>query len=195
LKRALPIACLLWVGLAASAWAASALQYTRATLEEASAIVASQRAHNEKLQALSALFKNFLDTDEMGRIALGGHWASFTPPQRKEFLVLFGRLLERTYVQKLLLFENPRFEYSGETRADSETRVDTSIVTPRDDFAVVYLLRPAGARWLATSIKVENVSLTANLGSQLDRLLAKSSVPDVLDLMRRKYGDGGGTNQ
>ena len=193
--RCLLIACLLWVGMAPSAWAADAVQYTRATLEAARAIVDSARAHNEKLQALSSLFKNFLDTDEMGRIALGDHWASFTPAQRKEFLVLFGRLLERIYVQKLLLFEKPRFEYGGEARVDGETRVDTSIVTPRDDFAVVYLLRPAGERWLATSIKVENVSLTANLGSQLDHLLSKSSVQDVLDLMRRKYGDNGGANQ
>ncbi len=192
--RCLPIACLLWVVMAASAWAASALDYTRTTLDQASAIVASGRAHNEKLQALSALFKNFLDTDEMGRTALGEHWASFNPAQRKEFLVLFGRLLERTYVQKLLFFENPRFKYGGETRMDGETSVDTSIVTANDDFAVVYLLRPAGARWLATSIQVENVSLTANLGSQLDHLLSKSSVQDVLDLMRRKYGDNGGAN-
>jgi phospholipid transport system substrate-binding protein len=193
--RSVVIACLLWVGLAASAWAADAVQYTRATLEGARAIVDSERPHNEKLQALSALFKNFLDTDEMGRAALGDHWASFNPAQRKEFLVLFGKLLERTYVQKLLFFEKPRFTYGSETRIDGETRVDTSIVTARDDFSVVYLLRPAGARWLATNIKVENVSLTANLGSQLDHLLSKSSVDDVLSLMRRKYGDNGGTNQ
>jgi len=187
--RSLLAACLLLAGLAASAWAAGALQYTRATLEEARAIVASKRTHDEKLQALSSLFKNFLDTDEMGRIALGDHWASFTPNQRKEFLVLFGRLLERTYVQEMLLFENPHFTYGGETPMDGETRVDTTIATARDDFAVVYLLRPAGERWLATSIQVENVSLTANLGSQLDHLLSKSSVEDVLDLLRRKYGD------
>lgn len=45
---------------------------------------------------------------------------------------------------------------------------------------------------IATSIKVENVSLIANLGSQLDRLLSRSSVDEVLALMRRKYGDGAG---
>ena len=193
--RSVLIACVLWTALASSAWATDAVQYTRATLEGARAIVDSDRSHNEKLQALSSLFKNFLDTDEMGRAALGDHWAGFNPAQRKEFLVLFGKLLERTYVQKLLLFEKPHFTYGSETRIDGATQVDTSIVTPNDDFSVVYLLRPSGERWLATSIKVENVSLTANLGSQLDRLLSKSSVDDVLDLMRRKYGDNGGANQ
>jgi phospholipid transport system substrate-binding protein len=183
------LACLLYASVAAPLWAADALQYTRATLEQARGIVASDQTHNEKLQALSSLFKNFLDTDEMGRIALGDHWANFTPAQRKEFLVLFGRLLERTYVQKLLLFEQPRFAYGGEKAVGGGTRVDTSIITARDDFAVVYLLHPDGERWLATSIKVENVSLTENLASQLDRLLSKSSVENVLDLMRRKYGN------
>lgn len=184
------LCCAIWLFVGATAWAVSPLDYTRATLEQARAIVASGRTHNEKLTELSALFKNFLDSDEMGRAALGDHWASFTPGQRAEFLPLFGRLLERTYVQKLLLFENPRFAYGGETRRQGYATVETSIITPRDDFAVVYVLRPDGDRWLATSIKVESVNLTANLGSQLDRLLSKSSVEDVLALMRRKYGDG-----
>jgi phospholipid transport system substrate-binding protein len=193
--RSLLTACLVWALMPAAAWASDALQYTRTVLENASGIVASPRTHDEKLLELSVLFKSFLDTDAMGRIALGEHWKSFSPAQQKEFLILFGRLLERTYVQELLLFDNPHFTYDGESRIDSETRVDTTIVTPRDNFAVVYKLRPDGERWLATGIKVENVSLTANLGSQLDNLLSKSSVEDVLELMRRKYGDDAGKPQ
>jgi phospholipid transport system substrate-binding protein len=188
--RSLLTALLLGVLLAARAAAATPLEYTRATLEQARKIVSSEQSHNEKLAELSALFKNFLDTDEMGRAALGAHWTDFTPAQQKEFLLLFRELLERTYVQKLLLFEKPDFAYLGESNFDSEARVDTSIVTPRDDFAVVYELRRDGDRWLATSIKVEKVSLTANLGSQLDRLLSRNSVDEVLALMRRKFGNG-----
>jgi hypothetical protein len=35
------------------------------------------------------------------------------------------------------------------------------------------------------------VSLTANLGSQLNDLLSRMSVDDLLTLMRRKYGNPG----
>lgn len=179
----------LW--LAAPAWAASPLDQTRAVLEQARAIVVDQQTHNQKLAALSALFRKFLDTEAMARAALGQHWTSFTTAQRKQFLGLFGELLERTYVQKLLLFENPEFAYVGEAQRDSQARVDTKIVTPRDDFAVIYRLRHEGDRWRATTITVEDVSLTANLGSQLDHLLSKMTVDDLLDLMRRKYGSDG----
>ena len=174
----------------APAWAAGALDYTRSTLEQARAIIATESSHNAKLAALSSLFNNFLDTDLMGRDALGEHWASLTSAQQKEFLQLFRNLMQRVYVQKLLLFEKPEFAYHGESRLDGEARVATSIITPHDDFAVDYLLRPAGDRWLATSVTVENVNLTTNLSWQLNRVLARSSVETLLDTMRRKFGGG-----
>jgi phospholipid transport system substrate-binding protein len=143
------------------------------------------------LAALSTLFSKFLDTDEMGQEALGPHWSSFTPAQQKEFLGLFRELLQRTYVQKLLLFENPNFVYAGEQSTGAGAVVDTKIVTPRDQFDVTYRLKPAGDTWMATAITVEDVSLTANLGSQLNDLLSRMSVDDLLTLMRRKYGNAG----
>ena len=186
------IAFVVWLCLAAPVWGASPLEYTRATLEQASAIVASDQTHNDKLAALSVLFGKFLDTDTMGRAALGKHWSNFTPQQQQEFLPLFRKLFQRTYVQELLLFDKPNFVYVGATRLDGEASVTTKIVTSRDEFTVVYELRPEGERWLVTKITVEDVSLTANLGSQLDDLLSRDSVEDVLNLMQRKYGSNAG---
>jgi ABC-type transporter MlaC component len=189
--RSLRLACIAWFCLVCPVSAASPLEYTRTTLDQARAIVSGDQTHDAKLAALSALFRNFLDSDSMGRAALGGHWSSLTPPEQKEFLALFHALLERTYVQKLLLFEKPDFVYLREEHINGGARVDTKIITPGDDFAIVYQLRPDADRWLATRITIEDVSLTTNLGSQLDHLLSSESVEDLLNLMRRKYGRGG----
>jgi phospholipid transport system substrate-binding protein len=193
--RHLRLTALFLLVLVAPAWAISALDYTKTTLDQVHDIVASDKGHDDKLAALFALFDKFLDTDSMGKAALGAHWATFTPEQRKEFLKLFHNMMERTYVQRMLLFDNPNFNYAGETKLDGQARVDTKIITPRDEFSVSYLLRPADGRWLATKITVEDVSLTANLASQLDRLLSHNSVDDVLSIMRKKYGDTGSTDQ
>jgi len=192
MMRTLSILVLGWLLLAAPVQAATPLDYTRTTLEQARTIVASSQDNSEKLTALSVLFGKFLDTDEMGRQALGQHWSSLTPAQQTEFLALFHELLERTYVQKLLLFENPDFVYVGEQRSGADAVVDTKIVTSRDQFYIRYQLRPDGGAWMATTITVEDVSLTANLGSQLNDLLSRMSVDDVLSLMRRKYGVASG---
>ncbi len=167
------------------------MQYTRTTLEQVNGIMASGATHNEKLADLSKVFNNFLDTDAMARAALGSHWAIFNPAQRVEFLKLFHVMIERAYVQKLMLFENPKFEYVGEIAMNAGARVDTKIVTPGDKFSVAYELRAEGDRWMATSITVEKVNLISNYAAQLNRLLSRSPVEDVLALMRRKYGGSG----
>jgi phospholipid transport system substrate-binding protein len=187
--------CGFWLAislLGGPVWAATPLEYTRSILEQTRVIVDSAKTHDEKLAELSALLKNFLDTDTMGRDALDKHWTQFSPAQQKEFLTLFRELFQRTYVQKLLLFERPDFGYVGQSVApDGTARVDTKIITPRDEFAVAYRERPNGDTWLATDIQIEDLSLTTNFRRQLDRLLSKSTPEDVLNRMRKKYGPGG----
>ncbi len=169
----------------------AALTHTRTTLEATRVIIDSADTHNEKLAALHKLLEGFLDTDAMGRAALDKHWSRFTAAQQSEFLALFRELFQRTYVQKLLLFDRPDFEYVGQETVDGYVRVDTLIVTPRDEFAVTYQFRQSDGAWLASDIRIEDLSLTTNFRRQLDRLLANSSPENVLDRMRRKYGPAG----
>ena len=190
--RGIPTVLAVWLLLVTPAQASTPLDYTRTILDQARTIVASNQTDNGKLAALSALLGKFLDSDEMGREALGEHWSSFTPAQQKEFLVLFRNLVERTYVQTLLQFQNPDFVYAGQQFNGSGAMVDTKIVTPREQFDVSYSLIPAGHNWVATAITVENVNLTSNLSNQFKRVLARMSVDDLLALMRRKYGNPGG---
>jgi ABC-type transporter MlaC component len=192
MMRSLLSVLALWLVLVAPARAATPLDYTRTVLQQVQAVVAGNQTQDAKMAALSELLAKFLDTDAMGREALGQHWSSFTAPQQKEFLALFRKLFQQTYVQTLLLFQNPDFVYAGEQPSGSGAIVDTKIVTPRDQFDVSYRLIPAGDKWQAIAITVENVNLTTNLSNQFNRLLDRMTVDDLLELMRRKYGDPGG---
>ena len=189
------VAVILAAAMSAAAPASAApgpLEQTKATLEQTRVIIDSGKTHDQQLADLGALLSTFLDTDTMGKAALDKHWSAFTAAQQKEFLVLFRELFQRTYVQKLLLFDRPDFGYIGEELMGADqARVDTKIITPRDEFAVTYRMRRQGNRWLATDIQIEDLSLTTNFRRQMDRLLATGSTEDLLGRMRRKYGPGG----
>jgi phospholipid transport system substrate-binding protein len=163
---------------------------TKEVLEQTRVIIDSDRTHNGKLAALSTLLNDFLDTDTMGKTAMGPHFAELTPAEQKEFLHLFRELFQRTYVQKLLLFERPDFGFVAEQIRDGEATVGTKIITKKDEFAVGYQMRKERARWMATDIQVEDLSLTQNFRRQFDRLLKKEGKEQLLDRMRKKYGTG-----
>jgi phospholipid transport system substrate-binding protein len=189
--RRFPIILMMWLLLTVPAEATTPLDYTRMILQQAGTIVAGNLTHDEKLAALSFLFGGFLDADAIGRDALGQHWASFNPAQQREFLSLFRELIQRAYVQDLLLFQNPDFMYAGQRLIDGGAVVDTKIVTPKDEFDVKYALVPAGDKWMATAITVEGVNLTENYGNQFNRALSQMTVDDLLTLMKRKFGNPG----
>jgi phospholipid transport system substrate-binding protein len=203
MKARLPIVVMVWLvlnasGRAATPRAASAvgpLDYTRTILDQARTIVAGSQTHDQKVAALSVLFGKFLDTDAMGREALGQHWSSFTPAQQKQFLPLFRELIQRAYVQDLLLFQNPDFVYAGQQLLEGGALVDTQIITPKDKFDVRYTLVPAADKWVVTAITVEGVSLTANYGNQFNRVLARMTPDDLIALMQRKFGNPSGETQ
>ena len=178
--------------ISAAANAVSPLDYTRTILDQARSIVAGNQTHDQKAAALSVLFGKFLDTDAMGREALGQHWSSFTPAQQKQFLPLFRELIQRAYVQDLLLFQNSDFAYAGQQLLNGGALVDTKIVTPKDKFDVRYTLVSAGDKWMVTAITVEGVSLTANYGNQFNRVLSRMTPGDLIALMQRKFGNPGG---
>jgi phospholipid transport system substrate-binding protein len=169
------------------------LDYTRLILEQARTIVADNQTHEQKVAALSAVFARFLDTDTMGREALGQHWSSFTPAQQKEFLPLFRELVEDVYVQDLLLFQSPDFVYMGQKLTGSGALVDTKIITPKDKFDVSYTLVPVADKWMATTITVEGISLVANYSNQFNRVLERMTPDGLIALMRRKFGNPSGT--
>ena len=162
------------------------LATTRAVLERSHAIVVAEGDRNHKLEQLKGLLRSFLDTDTLGRSAMGKHLDGHSSGEVKAFLDLFRELFLRTYVQRLLLFDAPEFAFGKETIDGGTATVATEIVTEHDRFAVDYRLAKAAGGWRATDILVEEVSLGGNFRSQFDAALATDSFAELLDRLRRK---------
>jgi len=164
----------------------SPLATVRTTLQKSNQIVTGPGDHNGKLAALKSLLRNFLDTDALGKKSMGKHLDGKSPEQVKTFLDLFRELFIRTYVQRLLLFDAPDFEYGDEKVSGDTATVATFIVTPRDKFSADYRLEKKKEGWLATDILIEGVSLADNFKSQFDKALAKGSFDDLIDRLQKK---------
>lgn len=161
---------------------------TRSVLEQSNTIVRGPDDRMQKLHALSELLRGFLDTDALARLAAEKHLANRSEAEVREFLTLFHEFFVRTYVQRLLLFDAPKFAYGDEKIEGDTAKVATEVVTPGDRFAVDYTLHKQEGGWRATDIQVEGVSLAKNFRSQFDAAVAKDSFQGLLDRLRAKVG-------
>jgi phospholipid transport system substrate-binding protein len=170
----------------AGAAADGAMRVVQDTLGQARAVVLRDAPREQKLTALRELARHLMDTRGMGRRAIGPALAAQPPAQQEEFFALFDELIVRSYLQKLLLFQQPRFAFGAEEPRDDAVVVHTRIVTAKDDYFVDYEMRQDGAAWLAADIVIEHVSLTRNYAQQFTELLRTRSFEELLALMRRK---------
>jgi phospholipid transport system substrate-binding protein len=162
------------------------LALTKSVLARSNEIVRGPGDRKEKLTRLSELLRGFLDTDALAQLAAKKHLEGRSPQEVQEFLGLFHEFFVRTYVQRLLLFDAPDFDFKGETISGDEAKVATEIVMPGDHFAVDYTLRRRPEGWRATDIAVEGISLAQNFRAQFDAAVAKDSFQGLLDRLRAK---------
>lgn len=172
--------------LAAAAPADDAVATVKRTLDGAVAIARAGGSREENLAKLREAARGFLDTQAMGRRAIGDVLAAQPAPEQQEYLALFDELMVRAYLGKLLLFREPRFEYGRPQDAGAAVILPTRIVTSKDAYRVDYQMEERDGRWAATDVLVEDISLTRNYQAQFETLLRDRSFAELLDVLRTK---------
>jgi phospholipid transport system substrate-binding protein len=148
---------------------------------------ASPAAKQERRNRLRQVIYPRFDLAEMARRSLGPSWRQITPSEQQEFVQLFTQLLEESYINNIEAYNGEKILYSGETQEQDYAEVQTKIVTKQgEQIAVDYRLHKVDGDWKVYDVVIENISLVNNYRSQFNRLLAKSSFPELLDRIREK---------
>jgi phospholipid transport system substrate-binding protein len=137
----------------------------------------------ELRRAADSLF----DFTEMGRRALGRHWADRTPAEREEFVKLFTDLIARSYIGKIDHYAGETIAYTSERVDGDEASVQSRVVTAKGtQIPVEYRLHRINDGWSAYDVFVENVSLVGTYRSQFDRIIRSESFAALLQRLRDK---------
>ncbi|MBN1106340.1 MAG: ABC transporter substrate-binding protein [Deltaproteobacteria bacterium] len=127
------------------------------------------------------------DWEEMSRRSLGTHWSGRTAVEKKEFVDLFGKLLERTYLDRVEGYAGEKVNYLGESVEQDYGVVDVKIVTTKNtEIPVKYRLRKKGDDWFVYDISIEGVSLVNNYRVQFNNILARGSYKELVKRLQEK---------
>jgi phospholipid transport system substrate-binding protein len=141
---------------------------------------------NERRQKLKQLIYQRFDFTEMAKRSLGSEWRRRSPAEQKEFVQVFGDLLERTYLDQIEAYSREKVRYV-EQRADGPyAKVATRIVDSKgQEYAVDYRLHNVNGDWKVYDVIIEDVSLVNNYRAQFSRVLTKSPFGELLEAMKQ----------
>ncbi len=180
------------LGITAPALGGEPTDKIRQTTDKILSILADPSLKNpSKVEERRRLIRKAVDErfnwEEMARRSLARHWASRTDDEKKEFVRLFGDLLERTYMSKVEGYSGEKVLYEGEKVDGEYATVSVKIVTKKNvDIPVEYRLKKEGEDWLVYDISIEGVSLVNNYRTQFNSIITQSSYENLIKKLKEK---------
>jgi phospholipid transport system substrate-binding protein len=148
------------------------------------ALKSPENASERKKLIREAVDERF-DWDEMSRRTLARNWVGRTDDEKKEFIDLFGKLLERTYLEKVEDYSGEKVSYIDEKIDGDYAIVKVNILTKNDrEIPVVYRLKSKDDKWFVYDILIEGVSLINNYRSQFNSIITRSSYQGLIKKLR-----------
>jgi phospholipid transport system substrate-binding protein len=152
-------------------------------------------ANDEKRNArLRSIVEKRFDFEEMARRSLGRHWKDRTPEERLEFVELYKRLLEDTYLRLVDRYQaeiqehtRDRVIYVDERIDGKYARVRTVIQAKKEnEVPVEYRLIEKAGQWKVYDVVATGVSMIGNYRSQFSQILSSGNYGDLIRRIREK---------
>jgi phospholipid transport system substrate-binding protein len=141
----------------------------------------------ERRQKVKEIIYSRFDFDEMAKRSLGPQWQKRSPEEQKEFVQLFTGLLEHVYLDNIESYRGEKVRFLNERQDKDFAQVDTKIINNKgEEFSLDYRLQNVNGDWKVIDVVIENISLVNNYRAQFNRVLAKSSYAELLEIMKQK---------
>lgn len=180
------LATTLGLCLAAQVWAGAPTDQARQYTDQVLKVLGDPALKEaERRTAVRKVAEEMFDMSETAKRALGRHWQSRTPAERKEFTRLFADLLENTYLSKIGLYSGERVSYVGES-IDGDFAIVRAKILRRQgaEASVEARMLRRGDRWYIYDLSVEGISLINNYRSQFNAIIQKSSYEQLVQRLR-----------
>jgi phospholipid transport system substrate-binding protein len=169
---------------------ASPMAAVKGTVNQVLAIVgdphykSAPSAERDKLRAVVA---PRFDFTAMSRSAMGYDWRNLPPAQRQQFVTVFTRLLEASYMGKIESYNGQKIEYLRQTQNGDYGEVYTNIVPPGGEpISIDYRLKNQNGTWKVYDVLIDNISLVGNYRAQFHRIMTEKGYNELITLIEKK---------
>jgi phospholipid transport system substrate-binding protein len=137
-------------------------------------------------KALKLIYGRF-DFSEMTKRSLGAHWQGLAQSEQLEFVDAFTQKLLMAYGRSVRSSGDEKVQFNRETSDGSFARVETKVVSGNGEtLPIDYQLHDIDGQWKVYDMVIDQISIVNNYRAQFERVIAKSSVKELLARMRQQ---------
>lgn len=176
----------------ATSFAGEATKEIKETTDKIIAIISDPafkgtNKRSEKDRLIRKVVDERFDWREMSRRTLARHWKKRSDKEKRLFVDLFGKLLERTYMDRVGGYSGEKVLYEGEKVDGKYGIVKVKIITKKEtEIPVKYRVKKKKGEWFIYDISVQGVSLINNYRKQFNSIIIKSSFNDLIKKLEAK---------
>lgn len=145
--------------------------------------VSELRANGLPERALKLVYDRF-DFSELTKRSLGKHWTALNDAEQREFVNALTQKLLVAYGRTVRASGDEKVEFKREVVNGNLASVETKIVSSTGEFPIDYRLHSLNGQWKVYDMVIENVSIVNNYRAQFERVIARSSVKELLAMMK-----------
>jgi phospholipid transport system substrate-binding protein len=164
----------------------------RGTINQVLEIIADKKLKSdpvlrrEKLRQVIGLRFNY---EQMVMRSLAKNYKARSDAERKEFTLLFKKLIENSYASKIENYKDETINYVDEKIKGKYALVRTQIVRKDGVIDVDYKMLKDGGQWLVYDFVIEGVSLIRNYKSQFSKIISTESYAALVSKLIKKIDE------
>jgi phospholipid transport system substrate-binding protein len=122
----------------------------------------------------------------MTKRSLGRHWEALSAFQRREFVDAFTQRLLMAYGRTVRASGDEKVQYEREFLDGNYASVETRVISSGGaELPIHYRMHVLDGQWKVYDMVIDNVSIVNNYRAQFDRVIARSSVRELLQKMKQ----------
>jgi phospholipid transport system substrate-binding protein len=166
---------------------ASPTDSIRGSVDSILALLQDKEISNDvRREKIGEVISERFDFRAMSQRTLATNWKSTSKEQRQEFVQLFSKLIENTYIGRVEAYTDEKIDYPGEKVKGKKAVVETLILTDNADIPVNYKVYQKDGKWWVYDVVIEGISLISNYRSSYQEIVKKEGFDGLIAKMKAK---------
>jgi phospholipid transport system substrate-binding protein len=127
------------------------------------------------------------DFAEMTKRSLGQHWKSLNRGEQKQFVDAFTQWQLIYFGKTVHSSRGDKVEFKRELQDGKDVSIETKVIRRySEDLPIDYWLHNVNGQWKVYDMVIDHVGIVNNVRAQFDRVIARSSLQELLQKMKEQ---------